>query len=172
MKYLGFAVILICLHTLFSCQNNKYDYDPSEPYPELIVGERWDDKYDNRGLQNGIVKGHFLYVNTINISKGKEYLYCLNLVTKKVAWKNEVDFFASQPVCISPSQIFYVSYVGNIYSFSLDGKKMWSTKPRIDFTAYKLNPANNNLVLIDTRHEVFEFDKNSGKIVKHYVIIE
>jgi len=169
MKYINNMLAFICLFMLFACQNNKFEHDPTKPYPELKVGERWNNKYDSRGLQNGIIKGNFLFVNTINISKGKNYLYCLNLKTKKVEWKNEVDFFASQPVCISTNQLFYMSYVGNIYSFSLDGKKLWSIKPRLDYTGYKLNSINRNFVVTTVTHDVYEFDKNSGKEIKHYV---
>ncbi|KAF2511445.1 PQQ-binding-like beta-propeller repeat protein [Flavobacterium zhairuonense] len=166
------VIIVLFFATLSGCQNNKFDYDPSLPYPELKVGERWDDKYDNRGLQNGIVKGDFLYVNTINISEGKEFLYCLNLETKKVTWKNEVDLYASQPVCISQNRIYYVSYVGSIYCFSAVGKKLWSLKPDVYHMADQLKTVNDNLVLTNANHEVFEFDKNSGKIVTQYVITE
>lgn len=163
------VVSFICICVSFACQNKKFEFDPSKPYPELEVGQRWDDKFDSRGLQNGIVKGNYLFVNTINILKGRNYLYCLNTVTKKVQWKNEVDDYASQPVCISNTQVFYVSYVGNIYSFSLDGKKLWSIKPRIDFKDYKLNIENNNLLVRSVTNEIFEFDKNSGKEINYYV---
>ena len=97
LKLLSFVSFCI----LCACQNNKFKFDPSKPYPELEVGQRWDDKFDSRGLQNGIVKGNYLFVNTINISEGRNYLYCLNKITKKVQWKNEVDYYASKPICIS-----------------------------------------------------------------------
>jgi outer membrane protein assembly factor BamB len=170
MKHIRNTILLIAVCTFVACQNNKFNYDPSEPYPELEVGERWDDKYDSRGLQNGIIKGNYLFVNTINISEGKDYLYCLNLVSKKVEWKNEVAQFASEPVCFGPNQVFYVSYVGNIYSFTLDGKKLWAIKTGTTFKEHKLNPENNNLVTKTISHEVFEFDKNSGHQVKHYFV--
>lgn len=168
MKYIIGVIIFVFFVGTF-LYLNKFNYDPSKPYPELKVGEIWDDKFDVRGLQNGIRKGNYLFVNTTNISEGKNYLYCLNLVNKKVEWKNEVDFYASQPVCFGKNQVFYVSYVGNIYSCTLDGKKLWVIKPVIDFKEYKLNKTNGNLLIRSVTNEVFEFDKNSGKQLKHYI---
>mgnify|MGYP000662080151 FL=1 len=61
-KILMFIILLV----LFSCKKDKFEYNTSMPYPKLEVGENWRDKYDERGLQNAIIKGKYQFVNTIN----------------------------------------------------------------------------------------------------------
>ena len=161
-------LIFIIFLFLISCKENKFEYDPSKPYPKLEVGESWLDKYDERGLQNSITNGKYKFVNTINISEGQNYLYCLNLENGKVEWRNEIDAYASQPVCIINNQIFYVSYVGGIYSFSLDGKKLWTNKLKSSYSGHTINSKNNNLLVSTVTQGIFEFDKKTGKEVNHY----
>lgn len=163
-KILMFIILLV----LFSCKKDKFEYNTSMPYPKLEVGENWRDKYDERGLQNAIIKGKYQFVNTINIREGQNYLYCLNLENGKVEWRNEIDAYASQPVSIINNQLFYVSYLGNIYSFSLDGKKLWTNKLKSSYGGHKLNPNNNNLLVKTVTQGVFEFDKKTGAEINHY----
>lgn len=163
-KILMFIILLV----LFSCKKDKFEYDTSMPYPKLEVGENWRDKYDEGGLQNAIIKGKYQFVNTINISEGQNYLYCFNLENGKVEWRNEIDAYASQPVSIIDNQLFYVSYLGNIYSFTLDGKKIWTNKLKSSYGGHKLNPNNNNLLVKTVTQGVFEFDKKTGQEINHY----
>lgn len=163
-KILTFVILLIVL----SCKKNKFEYNPSIPYPKLEVGENWLDKYDKRGLQNALINGKYQFVNTINISKGQDYLYCLNLENGKVEWRNEIDAYASQPVSIIQNQLFYVSYLGSIYSFSLDGKKLWTNKLKSSYSGHKINPINNNLLVQTVTQGIFEFDKKTGEEINHY----
>jgi hypothetical protein len=162
------TLLFIILFIFISCKKSKFEYDPTVPYPELKVGGNWRDKYDKRGLQNAIIKGKYQFVNTINISEGQNYLYCLNLENGKVKWRNEIDAYASQPVSIIDNQLFYVSYVGNIYSFSMDGKKLWSNKLKSSYSGHALNPNNNNLLVETVTQGVYEFDRKTGKEINHY----
>jgi outer membrane protein assembly factor BamB len=161
-------LVFIFLFILVSCKKSEWEYDPSMPYPELEVGEYWHNKYDERGLQNAIIKGKYKFVNTINILEGQNYLYCLNLKNGKVQWRNEIDAYASQPVSIIDNQLYYVSYVGNIYSFSMNGKKLWSNKLNSSYSGHGVNPRNNNLLVETVTQGVYEFDKKTGKEINHY----
>lgn len=150
------------------CRDNKvFEYDPNKPYPELKPGNYWPDKFDRRGLQNGISKGNLLFVNTINLGRGKDYLYALDTETKKVAWRNEVETYAAQPVGFSGDQLFYVTYVGHAHSFTLDGKKVWARRLETDCARHSVNAINGNLLVESMMDGSIEIDRKTGITIRH-----
>ena len=153
---------------IFCSCNQEFKHNPSEPYPEFAIGEYWIDKFDQRGLQNAVTFNHKLYVNTINISKGDDFIYCLNLENGKVLWKYKVKTHASQPISVNENRIYFCTYVGDIYAFTKEGKLLWTKKLESSYGGYTINPINNNLIVRSVSNGIYEFDSLSGELIQHY----
>jgi len=163
------SLILQILTLLIVCScNQEFKHNPSEPYPELRKGEYWIDKFDQRGLQNAVSFEDRLYVNTINISEGDDFIYCLNLEDGKVQWKYKVKTYASQPVSITKNRIYYCTYIGDIYAFTKEGKLLWINKLKSSYGGHRINQLNNNLIVRSVSNGLYEFDSSSGELIKHY----
>lgn len=160
-------LFILTLFIVCSC-NQEFKHNPTKPYPELGIGEYWIDIFDQRGLQNAIVFDNKLYVNTINISKGDNFIYCLNLENGKVLWRHKVKAYASQPVAVNENMIYFSTYLGNIYAFTLDGTFLWTTKLKSTYGGHTINQINNNLIVRSVSNGIYEFDASSGQLVNHY----
>jgi outer membrane protein assembly factor BamB len=164
---------IVCSCNQDSKQNDnesysEFKYKPSEPYHEFKIDEYWINKFDQRGLQNAFTSDDKLYVNTINISKGDNFLYCLSLKNGKVVWKHKVDTYASQPISINKNRIYFSTYVGDIYAFTKDGQLVWTNKLNSSYAGHVINQINNNLIVSSISNGIYEFDVSSGELVKHY----
>jgi len=149
-------------------QGCNWRFDPSVPYPNLEVGEYWIDKFDQRGLQNAKIIADRLFCNTINISEGQNYLYCLSLNTGKVIWKIPVEAYASQSIELFGDEIYFSTYVGDIYKISVDGKVLWKTEFLSSYAGHNVNPQNGNLIVNSVVDGAYEFDSKTGEQIHHY----
>lgn len=145
-----------------------WKFDPSSPYPDLQVGDYWIDKFDQRGLQHAKVTSDKLFCNTINITKGQNYLYCLSLSTGKVLWKVPVETYASQGVEIHGGQLYFCTYVGDLYKISMEGEVLWKMKCPFPYAGHKVNPINGNVIVNSVVNGAYEFDANTGRDIHHY----
>lgn len=155
------SILLIILATLLSCIDSKQE-------PNYKVGDYWVDKFDRSGLQNSVITDDLLFANTIKLRKGQDYLYCFNLSDGKVKWRSKVDAYATQPIAISGDQLFYVSFLGEIYSFSKEGKTLWTNKLGSSYGGHKVNNKNGNLLVETVTQGIYEYDKESGKKINQY----
>lgn len=166
MKLLPIVLIFV-FTTTYSC-DSTFDYDPSKAYPILETGDYWIDKFNQGGLQNARIFGDRLFCNTINITKGQDFLYCLSLITGKVIWRIPVKWYASQPVVIYNHTVYFSTILGDIYKITLDGKLIWEQKLPSPYAGHTINPQNGNLLVNTVADGTYEFKSETGEISNHY----
>ena len=164
-KNIVFKFLILII--LSSCDNG-FNYDPTVTYPSLNVGDYWIDKFDQRGLQNAKIMGDRLFCNTINISEGQNFLYCLNLSDGKVLWKVPVEGYASQQVEIFNNYLYYSTFVGQIYKISIEGELLWEIKSPYSYAGHFVNPSNGNLIVNSVTNGAYEYGSEIGNELYHY----
>ncbi len=167
MKQLSYILIAILIF-LTSCQENKsnFVYDPTIPYPVLNQGDFWIDKFDQRGLQNAIVYLDKIYCNTIDVGGDNNFLYCLNPTNGLVEWRANVKSFASFPVTVYNDRVVYCSYLGEISTFDMTGKEIWTAKFGHPYHGHWVDTINSTLLVTTVAwNGVNIYDINSGEII-------
>jgi hypothetical protein len=160
-------LLLAAIISSYHC-TNSWQFDPSVPYPVLQDGDYWVDKFHEGGLQNSLIHEDKLFCNTINISSGPNYLYCLSLSTGKVLWKYPVKKFAADPVIIHKDKLVYVSYVGDFFVLNLSGQLLFEQKLSYSYAGIALNPINSNLLIQSVTDGVFEYNFENGALIHQY----
>ena len=160
-------ILLFIIATTHSCDSN-FNFDPSKAYPILEIEDYWVNKFNQGGLQNAKIFEDRLFCNTINITKGQDFLYCLSLATGKVIWKFPVKWYASQPVEIYNNTIYFATVLGNIYNISIEGKLIWEQKLPAAYSGHTVNPTNGNLIVSTVVDGAYELNSETGEIIYHY----
>jgi outer membrane protein assembly factor BamB len=161
-----FSAILFCTLILTSCEEKKWTYNPAVPYPTLSPGDFWPDKFDQRGLQNAIIYKDKIYCNTIDVGSDSNFLYCLNPKDGHVMWRANVAAYATQPVSYYKDTIIYCSYLGDMYAFNNNGKKIWENKYDRPYSGHSIDTTNSTLLVKTVSYsEVSAYSFSSGKIV-------
>ncbi len=162
------AILLFFIIAMNYACNSSFSHDPSQAYPVLENGDYWIDKFDQRGLQNAKIFGDRLFCNTINITRGQDFLYCLNLKTGKVIWRLPINWYASQPVEIYSNEVYFSTVLGDIYKISINGELIWKQKLPSSYAGHIVNPINGNLIIHTVVDGAYEMDTSFKVIGKNH----
>ncbi|XZF14825.1 hypothetical protein ACTHGU_01705 [Chitinophagaceae bacterium MMS25-I14] len=167
MRRLFFIVIPVLIFLASRYENrSRFVYDPTIPYPVLNPGDFWPDKFDQRGLQNAVIYRDRIYCNTIDVGGDGNFLYCLNPQNGLVVWRTHVDAFASQPASFQDDSIIYCSYLGDISTFSNEGKILWKGRFDHPYDGHWVDTVNSKLLVKAVYWKyVSVYDIKSGKLI-------
>jgi len=165
-QYWGLVSALTLLFVILSgCVSFSDDSKNPTETPVLEVGDFWVSYFDNSEFQNCVVSTNRLYCNTINLSRGDDFFYCLSLTTGKVIWKHPVENFASQAPMIINDHIFFSTYLGNLHYLDKNGHCIWQRQFELPYGGHFIDVSSGNPVVYSVTEGVWEYNKRNGQII-------